>query len=257
VKAARAAFVGKIFDAAGQPMRSTFAYSKAKRIYRYYCSTPSDPVAVDDELTAQRVSAPLLESHIAASLQRILARPILVGGLPAIVARVEMRKQIEIVFSPDASSNPELAYADMSKRLEADELMVWEDRAKDLCRLRLAITSRLRGGRSWLDGRQDRPGTTRTNSGLIHALQDAHEHLMTCGASPLSNCEAMMNARSPDLPHQRQLSRLAFLAPDLQRQILDGEQPSCIKLRTLLKSELPLLWSDQRHWFEQMRLASA
>jgi site-specific DNA recombinase len=45
------------------------------------------------------------------------------------------------------------------------------------------------------------------------------------------------------------VSRLAFLAPDLQQRILDGTQPAGLKLRTLLKAELPLCWDDQRRWF--------
>jgi hypothetical protein len=46
---------------------------------------------------------------------------------------------------------------------------------------------------------------------------------------------------------------LVFLAPDLQRAILQGAQPPALKLRTLLKTELPLAWSDQRAWFARMR----
>jgi hypothetical protein len=88
---------------------------------------------------------------------------------------------------------------------------------------------------------------------LVQGLRDAHRELLECGASPLSDAASFQAAKAPELPNQRQLSRLAFLAPDLQRQILDGEQPACLKLRTLLKAELPLAWADQREWFERMR----
>jgi hypothetical protein len=33
----------------------------------------------------------------------------------------------------------------------------------------------------------------------------------------------------------------------------DGTQPPKLRLRTLLKSELPLAWSDQRAWFARLR----
>ena len=71
--------------------------------------------------------------------------------------------------------------------------------------------------------------------------------------SPFSDSKEFAGARAPELQHQRQLSRIAFLAPDLQRQILDGQHPDGLNLRTLIKSELPLAWADQRDWFERMR----
>ena len=77
--------------------------------------------------------------------------------------------------------------------------------------------------------------------------------LLNCGASPSTESEAFKTATVPELPHQRQLSRLAFLAPDLQRQILDGVQPTSLTLRMLLKADLPLAWADQRARFERMR----
>ena len=56
--------------------------------------------------------------------------------------------------------------------------------------------------------------------------------------------------------HRRQLSRLPFLAPDLQQAILEGRQPPALKLRTLLKTELPLLWCEQRAWFARLQAQS-
>ncbi len=44
----------------------------------------------------------------------------------------------------------------------------------------------------------------------------------------------------------RRMLRLAFLAPDLQRAILEGRQPREITLARLIDSEIPLLWSEQR-----------
>jgi hypothetical protein len=42
---------------------------------------------------------------------------------------------------------------------------------------------------------------------------------------------------------------MAFLAPDLQARILRGDEPRGLKLRTILKSDLPLAWADQRALF--------
>ena len=259
VKAARAPLLGCVFDPDGRPMSPSFAYSKSKRIYRYYVAAPVDPLSSEDKRTSvRRVSAPLLEGLVAVTLGRMFNRDVLVEDVAGHVHRVEFASDhIEVVFRAAQSSNIELSFGDMLARLEPGERLVWEDRIAGLLRLRLTTTPRLRGGRTWLDGRQDRPGVARTSAGLVQGLRAAHRELIDCGASPLSDAATFRSARAPELPHQRQLSRLAFLAPDLQRQILDGEQPPALKLRTLLKTELPLSWSDQRVWFEALRAAQA
>ena len=54
---------------------------------------------------------------------------------------------------------------------------------------------------------------------------------------------------APASPWKRNLVRLAFLAPDIQRTILEGRQPDHLTLALLMKEEVPLLWSDQRRKF--------
>jgi site-specific DNA recombinase len=49
----------------------------------------------------------------------------------------------------------------------------------------------------------------------------------------------------PDSSYKRRLLRLAFLAPDLQRSILEGRQPPGLTLADLMAIELPLGWADQ------------
>jgi hypothetical protein len=57
-------------------------------------------------------------------------------------------------------------------------------------------------------------------------------------------------ARSaPTNSYLRRLSRLAFLAPDLQQAVLDGRQPVAMTLQNLVSAELPLGWGDQRRMF--------
>lgn len=57
---------------------------------------------------------------------------------------------------------------------------------------------------------------------------------------------AMNQARGVDDPYLRKLTGLAFLAPDIQRALLEGRQPAGIKLADLLSHRLPLAWEDQR-----------
>lgn len=54
---------------------------------------------------------------------------------------------------------------------------------------------------------------------------------------------------APDTSHRLRLIRLAFLAPDLQRAILAGDQPERLTLARFLESDLPLSWVGQRWMF--------
>jgi site-specific DNA recombinase len=52
------------------------------------------------------------------------------------------------------------------------------------------------------------------------------------------------------LPHLRRVARLAYLAPDIQAAILEGEQPCSLVARDLLRvAKFPLDWNEQREAF--------
>ncbi len=51
---------------------------------------------------------------------------------------------------------------------------------------------------------------------------------------------------APTSPYRRKLIRLALLAPDLQKQILDGRQPHGLTVTQLIACDLPLSWPAQR-----------
>lgn len=51
---------------------------------------------------------------------------------------------------------------------------------------------------------------------------------------------------APTLPYHRMLLRLAFLAPDIQRDILGGRQPAGLTLEQLVRGDIPPGWDAQR-----------
>ena len=55
-----------------------------------------------------------------------------------------------------------------------------------------------------------------------------------------------MIQEAPKSPYERNLLRLALLAPDLQRDILSGRQPAHLNLERLMKSPIPIDWHAQR-----------
>lgn len=55
--------------------------------------------------------------------------------------------------------------------------------------------------------------------------------------------------KAPDDPYKRMIARLAFLAPDIQAAILDGDQPRGLTLNALSRGDIPVCWEDQRRVF--------
>jgi hypothetical protein len=51
---------------------------------------------------------------------------------------------------------------------------------------------------------------------------------------------------APASPYLRKMIRLAFLAPDIQRDILAGRQPPGLTLEQLIHMDIPAGWVEQR-----------
>jgi len=77
---------------------------------------------------------------------------------------------------------------------------------------------------------------------LIRALQTAHARLKAWRDDPSVGIKH-------DTQYDRRLIALAFLAPDLQRAILDGRQGPGLTLSALRAADLPLSWDAQRTLF--------
>lgn len=74
---------------------------------------------------------------------------------------------------------------------------------------------------------------------LVAKLRKAHARLETDRGIP-------MISTVPTSSYDRNILRLAFLAPDIQRAFLKGHQPYHLNLETIKKIELLLSWSEQR-----------
>jgi site-specific DNA recombinase len=260
-RAATMVLTGKVFDAEGEAMSPSFACGRNGRLYRYYISMSLQvgrrPSSRDGII--RRVGAEPLERFITTLLQRLGRRSdVAQADLPGLVRRIELGlEETHIVIEAAelfAGQHRRLAFQDLEARLGPRERVVWEG-DRTAVRVVLPMRMQLMGGRTWLIGGDDSAIPATINRGLIGALRSAHAELIELKASPLTSPTDFAEAKAPIGPHRRQLSRIAFLAPDLQLAILQGAQPPKLKLRTLLKTELPLAWSDQRAWFARMRAA--
>lgn len=74
---------------------------------------------------------------------------------------------------------------------------------------------------------------------LIAALRKAHAMLARDRGMPVMET-------APVSPYERMILRLAFLAPDIQRAMIDGRLPRPFNLEYFKSVDLPLAWSKQR-----------
>ena len=218
---------GRIVDADGQPMSPSFAYGRRGTLYRYYVSAPlqQGQRRSPEDPHPRRVPARLLEETLTQAVMAAAIGP---------------------TRAPE-QNDPSPLDLIRSVTVEADRLVVSlrpnARRIGDAALRPLIVPFRLstRTGRSEvLVGDSTGPRRDRV---LIRALKQAHARLGRDQAGG-----PVLDA-APDLIRARKILRLAFLAPDLQRAILEGRQPRPMTLARLIDSDIPLLWSEQRRLF--------
>ena len=239
-RVAHAPLTGRIFDIDGQPMSPSFTHGQRGQVYRYYVSAPLQPGRRDGDGGAiRRVPGPVLEDLLSAVIRRIA--PAHAAEPLALPVRVEVHAEaLQLLL-------PVTLLATLRTRLEPGEIAQPDAADTALLRLILPVRMRLRGGRSWILGSSS-PGSQR-DPVLIKALRAAHAMLGADHAG-LPVLEA-----APSSSYPRRLVRLAFLAPDLQRAILAGQQPPGLTLAQLMRTPMPSLWSEQATWFEALAVS--
>jgi DNA invertase Pin-like site-specific DNA recombinase len=224
---ARAPLTGKLFDASGEPMTPTFSRGQAGRAYRYYVSASlQQGGAGDDERGIKRLSAPAIERVLSETIDRWLGpqeRPL----LPIREVRL-VDNGLLVELSPPTS-------AELALRLGSGERILHQARTSISISLPLALP--LRGGRPLIAAGAKR--IANPDPTLIAALRKAHR--LTARENGMPTVRT-----APESPYERKILRLAFLAPDLQRDIIAGLHPPQLNLEQFMKTEVPLAWAEQR-----------
>ena len=256
-RVATMALKGLLFDADGRPMSPTFAHGRQGRIYRYYVAAllqqgRSEEV---DEDAIRRVPAPAIEALVRSCVARLTRRPpdvLEILALRALVHRVEVHPtSVQIVLERSALfsrlSDAQAELATLSRRLDPGERIAADLAGPNRVRLTVPCRMKVRGGRSWIvtpDGRN--AAAPRVDPVLVQALRSAHAMLSASAQNPLGLPESAVLSKAPTNPYDRRLLRMAFLAPDIQRDILDGRQPPGLTLERLIHGSIPACWEAQK-----------
>jgi len=228
-----------VFDDRGNVMSASHSRGKAGKVHRYYVSKAIVTGAKADAGSLGRVPARPLEALIEDRLMALAPD----GGFTwawarSMISRVTVgAAQISITLREDVDAAGPLTAGD----------------AVDLTSRTLIIGARLgrRGGSMRMldpSGRRvvDRP---EPNSILIEALAKGWRWRSLLLSGAYANSSALAEAERMTQTALHRYLRLAYLAPDLMREILEGRQRPGLSLDQLCRSELPLSWEAQRRLF--------
>lgn len=232
---------GKLFDADGHPMSPSFGYGRGGKVYRYYVSSPlqvGHKHKVDRGRAIRRVTAEAIHGVVCTAVgSRLDGSPDDIRSVAGAIRRIEiLAEDVRVVLIAD-------------RLTPAGRKGLASSSSEDLV-LVVPVRCKLRGGRvdQLLPPGSERKRVRRDPT-LIRGLQQAHRlaKLMGWRAGDGSIVDARM--KQPDSAYERKLVRLAFLAPDIQRAILAGQQSPDLTLARLLHEAMPTDWPEQRRAF--------
>jgi DNA invertase Pin-like site-specific DNA recombinase len=225
----RAPLTGKLFDAAGEPMSLTFSRGRSGKTYRYYVSASlQQGGSVGPDHTVRRLAAREIETLLEGCIGRWL--PTCSESLALVETVRLIADGLLVTITGDRAADIITAH------LVRGETILRATRQRTIVQLDIALP--LRGGRRMVVA-GDR-SQARIDPVLVAALRKAHRFIRRDRSGlPLVD-------EAPRTAYERRILRLAFLAPELQRDILAGRQPAALNLENFLGCEVPLAWNKQR-----------
>ncbi|MEQ1752527.1 MAG: recombinase family protein [Micropepsaceae bacterium] len=250
---------GLIFDDKGNHMTPQWSYGRGKAKHAYYVSQALLQRRKEMAGSMPRVAAPLIEEVVLSCLRAVQreapAERIVPGNSETLSASEKstlserIRKSVaRVVVSAEAATielNPGAPSPDET-RLPPNAVV---RRFEKL--VQITIPGRLKryGGFKRLENwnRQDWTSHTgRIDGPLTMALARAHAWREAIERGTVSSIDHLAREAGLDRRRVRELLRLAFLAPDIQKAILQGRQPANLSLEKLSLIGPPANWAQQR-----------
>ena len=222
-------------------MSPTFTHARNGQVYRYYVSSSLQVGRPSQTSPAslRRVSAPeiegLLRDQLAARLGEAPETDL--SQLLAPVTRIEIEEAaVRIVLRRAKLSRTARAACET---MDGDPTSMMLD---------LPLRCRIRGGRTRIiaPARVQPNERSKRDPVLIRGLRQGHRIAGAMGWRLGEPTPELLNAQAPASAYDRKLCRLAFLAPDIQRLILQGRQPIGTNLQMLMRVAIPTSWAEQR-----------
>jgi len=255
-KVQRAQLVGKLFDETGDRLTPSHSKSKTGARLRYYVSHRLIARSGESNLDGWRLPARELENTVADLIRSNLAAPgfvlAVVPNCPAseVTALQDRMHMIRSANKPDSmlglSERVELAPGHIEISINTTELaqMLEVDLERvnpDLPAIRAPFQLRKRG----VETKIILKGTTRSVDNVL-LTNVAHAHtwfgMIKAGQTYAEIAQAVGTSKR----RVQQMLDLAFLAPDIVRDVINGHQPLGFTSDWCLRHDLPTDWDEQR-----------
>ena len=252
----RSLLSGKLFDETGDRLTPSHSKTKAGVRLRYYVSHRLIKNSGETTMDGWRLPAEELEAKVALILRQHLNTPSFISRIvpdvsAAAIATAKAKVQLisvrkDIKPSLDLVERIDLRPGDISISLKGETLgTLLEQNLEDLPQEHLMITMpfqlRKRGVETKLIF-ADAPGDR--DEALIKNIATAHNWFEQIKAGKSFGQLASDERTSTRRIHQ--MIELALLAPDLIRDILEGNQPIGFTSDWCLRHSIPSDWSEQR-----------
>ena len=247
-RSAPAPLTGLIFDAAGFRMTPAHAHGQSGARYRYYASITLPAECRTDSEHVSRVSAPVIEHLVIEQLRTLFGQP--ASSWPELIPNL---RRVQV--------HARAVVLELQPVLEIDRnhlpaLVKLEPLSNGALRVRVPACMRPRKGTSSVSAPAAQMTRAYFDRALIAALKRAHRDLVDHDIRYANASVDLSKARGFADPYTRRIAALAFLAPDIQRSILQGRQPPGLTLKRLTRGELPLNWAEQRERFGFARVTA-
>ncbi|SFR32699.1 recombinase family protein [Litoreibacter janthinus] len=258
-KAAPCPLVGKIFDETGDRLTPSHTRKGGKRV-RYYISSRLVKGNRKTHPDAWRLPAPEFERSVAMAIRGMLSRPAaalgLVDGMDASQVAPLQQRFVDLARRFEAKS-PLSKWAPLVKRIDItagslglclDKEAIAEGldiRPDNLREEALSFNAPFQLRRKGVETKLVLGGVSEPTRDLVLLRNIAKAHQWSDRLKAGRSIAAIAEEFDTSPRRIQQVLPLAFLAPELVRQVLDGTQSYDLTSDKLVRSGVPSSWSEQ------------
>ncbi|WP_299541311.1 recombinase family protein [Phenylobacterium sp.] len=230
----------RLFDDRGNAMVVVHTNRRGRR-YRYYVSRPK-LTGKGEAGSLHRISAGLVEQFLVDRLTPLLAE----GWRPD---DLEVDRVAEALIAVTLSADR--IVVDLQRQALRSDVAVAEiDDQPGLGRFDVAFHMRRRQGALVLDAAGGQPAAAgKIDRALVRAIALARVWAQQLESGEIGSITAPATREKLCSHYTARLLPLAYLAPDLVDQVVQGRQPRSLTLAALTQQTLPIYWEEQRRVF--------
>lgn len=255
-KTASSTLCGKLFDETGDRLTPSHTKTKAGKRLRYYISHRLIAKAGEQHLDGWRLPAPDLEASVAALIRKTFSATSIVVQLKPCASTHDIgNAQSKLTEWLASTSQKQILQLASTVTIKPGELKVQLDRTQiaeifdiaaktlneDALHISCLFQTRKRGVETKLiladlpSGQDDK---------LIRNIAKAHSWFKQIKLG--KTFEQIAKTEQTSKRRVQQMIDLAFLAPDIIRDVLEGNQPTGLTSDWCKQHNLPADWNDQR-----------